>query len=90
MGKAIGLIRVSTKSQKLESQSQKVKEAMIHDGYSEKDIILIEDKESGSKLSEEERSGLNKLKYDIEHEDVDVVYTYEIRAHLQTSGYKYL
>lgn len=78
MGKAIGLIRVSTKSQKLESQSQKVKEAMIHDGYSEKDIILIEDKESGSKLSEEERSGLNKLKYDIEHEDVDVVYTYEI------------
>lgn len=78
MGKAIGLIRVSTQSQKLESQSQKVKEAMIHDGYSEKDIILIQDKESGSKLSEEERAGLNKLKYDIEHEDVDAVYTYEI------------
>ena len=78
MGKAIGLIRVSTQSQKLESQTQEVKKAMIQDGYSEKDIILIEDKESGSKLSEEERSGLNKLKYHIEHDDVEAVYTYEI------------
>ena len=78
MGKAIGLIRVSTQSQKLESQTKKVEEEMIRDGYSEDNIIMIQDKESGSKLSEEERSGLNKLKYHIEHDDVEVVYTYEV------------
>ena len=76
--KAIGLIRVSTQAQQLESQSIKVKEAMLKDGFSEPDIILIEDKESGSKLSEEERAGLNRLKRVIETEEVGAVYAYEI------------
>ena len=76
--KAIGLIRVSTKVQELESQSIKVKEAMLRDGFNEDDIILIEDKESGSKLSEEERSGLNKLKRIIETEPIAAVYCYEL------------
>ena len=78
MSKAIGLIRVSTQVQELESQSIKVKEAILRDGYDESDIILIEDKESGSKLSEEERSGLNKLKHTIESEQVSSVYCYEL------------
>lgn len=76
--KAIGLVRVSTKGQELESQSLKVKEAILRDGYDESDIILIEDKESASKLSEEERSGLNKLKSLVESEQVSSVYVYEI------------
>ena len=76
--KVIGLIRVSTQVQQLESQSEKVKEAILRDGFEESDIILIEDKESGSKLSEEERAGLNRLKHCIETEDVAAVYAYEI------------
>lgn len=76
--KAIGLIRVSTQAQQLESQSIKVKEAILRDGFKEEDIILIEDKESGSKLSEEERSGLNRLKHIIETDEVSAVYSYEI------------
>lgn len=76
--KVIGLIRVSTRVQELESQSIKVKEAILRDGYEESDIILVEDKESGSKLSEEERSGLNKMKHYIETEEVEAVYAYEI------------
>ena len=76
--KAVGLIRVSTAVQELESQSIKVKEAILRDGYDESEVILIRDKESGSKLSEEERSGLNKLKQVIETEQVDSVYCYEL------------
>lgn len=78
MSKAIGLIRVSSKKQDLDQQSVKVKEAILNDGFSENDIILIEDKESGYKLSEEERSGINKLKSIIESEQVSSVYVYEI------------
>lgn len=76
--KAIALIRVSTQAQEFESQTFMVKEAILRDGYDESNIILIEDKESGSKLSEEERSGLNRLKRAIETEPVDAVYVYEV------------
>lgn len=76
--KAVGLIRVSTKAQELDSQAVKVKEAILKAGYLESDIHLIQDQESGSKLSEEERSGLNKLKQYIETEQVAAVYVYEI------------
>lgn len=76
--KAIALIRVSTQAQELESQSIKVKEAILKDGFGEDDIIFIQDHESASKLSEEERSGLNKLKHHIETEQVSSVYAYEI------------
>jgi DNA invertase Pin-like site-specific DNA recombinase len=76
--KAIALVRVSTKAQELDSQREKVIQAILHDGYSESDIITVEDKESGSKLTEEERSGLNKLKHYIETDQVSSVYVYEI------------
>ena len=75
--KAIGLIRVSTQVQELESQSKQVKEAIIRDGYDESSIILIEDKESGCK-NEEDRNGLTKLKQIIETEQIDAVYCYEL------------
>lgn len=79
MSKCILLIRVSTVSQDLDQQTVKVREAAIKDGYSEENIIVIEDKESATKLSEEERSGLNKLKHYIDTDpSIDAVYAYEI------------
>lgn len=77
--KAIGLIRVSTVSQDLKQQANEVKNMMLNDGYSEDDIILIEDKESAVKLSEEERQGLNTMKQYIESDpSIDCVYIYEL------------
>ena len=77
--KAIGLIRISTFSQELSSQRDKVKEAMLADGYTEENIILIEDIESGVKLKEEERNGLNKMKEYIEADpSINAVYVFEV------------
>lgn len=76
--KAILLVRVSTQHQDLVQQTEQVKAEALKDGYNEKDIIIIEDKESAVKLSEEERNGLNNLKTYIEHGDIDCVYTYEV------------
>jgi len=76
--KVISLIRVSTAAQSLDSQSEKVKNFILKDGYRESDIIPVESIESGSKLSEEERQGLSKMKYHIEHEEIAAVYAYEI------------
>lgn len=77
--KAIGLIRVSTISQDLQQQTNEVKLAMQKDGYSEDDIILIEDKESAVKLTEEERQGLNTMKQYIETDHtINCVYVYEL------------
>ena len=77
--KAIGLIRVSTLVQDLQQQADVVKSEMLKDGYVEDDIILIQDKESAVKLSEEERNGLNKLKEYIENDSsINCVYVYEL------------
>lgn len=77
--KAILLIRVSTQHQDLSQQTEKVKLEAIKDGYKEKDIIILEDKESAVKLSEEERNGLNQLKWHIEHDEkINCVYAYEV------------
>ena len=77
--KAIGLIRISTFSQELSSQRDKVREAMLADGYTEENIILIEDIESGVKLKEEERNGLNKMKEYIEADpSINAVYVFEV------------
>lgn len=77
--KAILLIRVSTEQQDLVQQREKVVDAAKRDGFDEKDLILIEDKESATKLSEEERNGLNRLKSYIESDSsITTVYAYEI------------
>lgn len=78
MSKAILLVRVSTDQQDLTQQTEKVREEALRDGYSDNDIIVIEDKESAVKLSEEERHGLNMMKHYIENDDVDCVYSYEV------------
>lgn len=77
--KCIILSRVSTEQQDLIQQTNNVKEEAKRQGYSEDNIIIIEDKESAVKLSEEERNGLNTLKqYIINDSSIDCVFTYEI------------
>lgn len=76
--KCLILSRVSTDSQDLEQQTVKVKLEALKDGFSEDDIIVIEDKESGVILSEEERNGLNKLKEYVYKGNISCVYTYEV------------
>ena len=66
MKKCILLIRVSTMAQDLQQQTDKVREQAILDGYLPENIITIEEKESGIKLKEEERLGLNRMKHCIE------------------------
>ena len=65
--KSIILSRVSTDSQDIKQQTDKVLAEVKKDGFSDDDIIIIEDKESGVLLSEEERNGLNKLKQYVYH-----------------------
>lgn len=76
--KAILFVRVSTEKQTLESQIETLRRAALADGYKDDDIIVIAKKESGVKLKEAEREGLNELKAVIEHGDVDCVYIVEL------------
>lgn len=79
MKKAIILSRVSSLYQDLEQQTEAVLKEVKKDGYKEEDIIIIEDKESAIKLSEEERNGLNKMKeYICNDPNVNAVYLYEL------------
>ena len=79
MGKVIILSRVSTESQNLEQQTQEILKQVYKDGYTDEDIIIIEDKESAIKLSEEERNGINRLKMYIEsNTKIDSIYIYEL------------
>lgn len=77
--KAIILSRVSSEQQTLEQQTEAVRNKVLNDGYLDEDIIIIEDKESAIKLSEEERNGLNRMKEYIENDSsINAVYLYEI------------
>ena len=78
MGKAVLLVRVSTDRQSFDEQERQLYDMAVADGYSDEDIILIAEKESGRKLKEEERKGLNRLKEVIQTEHVDVTYCWEI------------
>lgn len=76
--KAIILSRVSTYHQDLSQQTELVLAEALKDGFSRENTIIIEDKESAVKLSEEERNGLNQMKKFIEIGNINTVYTYEI------------
>lgn len=79
MSKAIVLSRVSTTRQELDSQTLAIKNEAFREGFKEKDLIIIEDKESAIKLSEEERNGLNTMKDEIsKHKDITHVFIYEL------------
>lgn len=76
--KVILFVRVSTENQELESQIESLKNAAFIDGYTDEDLIVIAKKESGIKLKEAEREGLNELKRTIERNDIDGVYLFEL------------
>lgn len=60
-------------------QTDEVLREVYKDGYKDKNIIIIEDKESAIKLSEEERHGLNKMKDHINKDkSIQCVYLYEL------------
>ena len=76
--KCILLVRVSTKAQVYEEQEREIYNIARKDGYKEEDIISIGYKESGRKLAEEERLGLNEMKSLIEKGNINCVYAWEI------------
>ena len=79
MKKVIVLSRVSTEGQDLTQQTDEVLREVYKDGYTDSNIIIIEDKESAIKLSEEERHGLNKMKDHINNNpNIKCVYIYEL------------
>ena len=67
--KAILLVRVSTKAQDFDEQEREIYNMAIKDGYLPECIIPVCEKESGIKLAEEERAGLNKMKELIEEDN---------------------
>ena len=82
MSKAIVLSRVSSVGQDLSQQTDEVLREAHKDGYTNRNIIIIEDVESAIKLSEEERHGLNKMKDHInKNPKIECVYIYEL-SHL--------
>ena len=77
--KAILLVRVSTEAQDFTEQEREIYQMAINDGYKPEDIIPICEKESGIKLEEEDRSGLNRMKEVIESGiGVNCVYCWEV------------
>lgn len=78
MGKCLILSRVSTISQDLEQQTEQLVKEANNRGFSNDDIIIVEDKESAIKLEELERNTLNQMKKHIENDDVQCVFIWEI------------
>lgn len=79
MGRCILFSRVSTFQQSIEAQTEEIKKEALRCGYTEDDMIIIEQKESAIKLDDEERIGLQKL-YDLieTNKNIECVFIYEI------------
>lgn len=78
MKKCILMVRVSTEQQSYDAQMQELHELAIKSGYSKDCITPVAEKESGIKLSEEERAGLNRMKELVETGEYDCVLAWEI------------
>jgi DNA invertase Pin-like site-specific DNA recombinase len=80
MKKVILLIRVSDIKQNYETQTKELQEFVEKDGYSIEEMEIIQDKESGRKLSDEERQGLNKMYAAIDdpNNKIESVYCWEL------------
>ena len=76
--KCILMVRVSTEQQSYDAQMQELHDLALKSGYSEDNITPVAEKESGIKLSEEERAGLNRMKELIETDEYDCVFAWEI------------
>lgn len=78
MDKIVILSRVSTGIQDLEQQTNALINHAHNLGYTDTQIIIIQNKESAIKLSEEQRQGLSELKDVILTEPVKLVLIYEL------------
>lgn len=88
MANVVILLRVSTSKQDYEQQKEDLVAWSKQLGY--EDYIFVEDKESGVKLKEEERLGLNKLKELIETDsDFKGCIVYEISRLARTTKVLY-
>lgn len=77
--KAILLVRISSSSQQLDEQTNNLVSHAISKGYTEDNLIIIEDIESAIKLAEEERNGLNRMKAAIDSDkSVKSVFVWEL------------
>lgn len=88
--KAILLVRVSTQQQQLDEQTSSLINYAITKGYSNDNLIIIEDKESALKLTEEERNGLNTMKaYIANDSSINAVFVWELSRlfRQQKTGY---
>ena len=77
--KCILFVRVSTKYQDFTAQEKELYDMAISEGYLDENIIIIAEKESARKLSEEERKGITLLKEYIENDNtINCLYLWEI------------
>ena len=77
--RAIIFSRVSTQRQTLEQQTEKLVQEAMKRGYDDSSIIIIQEKESGSKLLLNERIGLQKLRDELDkYDDIDCIFIYEL------------
>lgn len=77
--KAILLARISSDSQELDEQTNNLISFAKSEGYSDSDLIIIQDEESAINLSEEERNGLNRMKEYIANDStINCVYVWEL------------
>ena len=77
--KAVIFARVSTEAQDYTEQVNRMTAVAIADGYSKNDLVVISNKESAIKLSEDEREGLQQLQSAITSDSsIDAVYVFEI------------
>lgn len=76
--KCILLVRVSTEEQNFDEQERELYNLALSEGFSAENIIPICEKESGIKLKEEDRKGLNQMKELIAEGSISTVYAWEV------------
>jgi DNA invertase Pin-like site-specific DNA recombinase len=76
--KCILMVRVSTEEQSLDEQRLQLINKALSDGYTDDEIEIIEEKESGIKLTEDERRGLNRMYECIDSNPVECVYVWDL------------
>lgn len=76
--KVLLLVRVSTTQQSYDDQEKDLIDCALKLGYNNSDMIIIAEKESGIKLKEEERKGINEMKDYINKGDVERVIIWEL------------
>lgn len=77
--KAVIFARVSTEAQDYTEQVNRMTAVAIADGYNKDNLIVISNKESAIKLSEDEREGLQQLQQAIAADSaINAVYVFEI------------